>query len=456
MRQLVDPIRSPRGRGDRRGVSLLVVTLGRQGRRLRGGAGVRWLDGRAERRYGARTRHSRRRARRRPPLRPCGPPSSRRPASRRSIRPAAATSSARRRSRVSSPATGWKTRLRHANAHGRPERRLSRRRRTRRPPPRRAGDAMTRVVEVPAHFDDRSFDQFAAGFGAWPPEEKLLIDARGAQWASPYGLIGMLTAGQALAEAKRERPLLHRADERRGQELLGPGGLLSRTPPSCSSCTGRCPRRRHPARPTCCWTSRRSGRPRTCTKWWKDLGGRVAHPARRARAGDEGDAGLHYGAFGGVPEYCGARRHRRLGGGAGVHLPAPARPAGRGHRGERRRDRVPPLARKHPRQAVRRSLGRRRGARGGPDPGREPLPRSGPGPGTRLHQAVPGPVEGQDLRPERHRAARDRPAMGRRRTPRPTIFPSFPEPRCRSSSPLRRPTRGDPDDPDRHACSARR
>jgi anti-sigma regulatory factor (Ser/Thr protein kinase) len=66
---------------------------------------------------------------------------------------------------------------------------------------------MTRVIEVPATFDDRSFEQFAGGFGDWPPEEKLLFDARGAQWASPYGLIAMLTAGQALAEAKRERPL---------------------------------------------------------------------------------------------------------------------------------------------------------------------------------------------------------------------------------------------------------
>ncbi|HEU5169354.1 MAG TPA: ATP-binding protein [Gemmatimonadales bacterium] len=67
---------------------------------------------------------------------------------------------------------------------------------------------MTRVVEVPASFDDRSFDQFAAGFGVWPPEERILVDARGAQWASPYGLVGILTAGQALVEAKRDRPLL--------------------------------------------------------------------------------------------------------------------------------------------------------------------------------------------------------------------------------------------------------
>jgi anti-sigma regulatory factor (Ser/Thr protein kinase) len=36
----------------------------------------------------------------------------------------------------------------------------------------------------------------------------VLIDARGTQWASPYGLVGLLTAGQALAEASRERPLL--------------------------------------------------------------------------------------------------------------------------------------------------------------------------------------------------------------------------------------------------------
>jgi hypothetical protein len=67
---------------------------------------------------------------------------------------------------------------------------------------------MTRVIEVPAHFEDRSFDSFAAGFGEWPPGEKVLLDARGTQWASPYGLIGILTAGQALAEAKQDKPLL--------------------------------------------------------------------------------------------------------------------------------------------------------------------------------------------------------------------------------------------------------
>ena len=67
---------------------------------------------------------------------------------------------------------------------------------------------MTRVIEVPAHFDDRSFDAFAAGFGDWPPDEKVLLDARAPSGRRPTDLIGMLTAGQALAEAKREKPLL--------------------------------------------------------------------------------------------------------------------------------------------------------------------------------------------------------------------------------------------------------
>jgi hypothetical protein len=66
---------------------------------------------------------------------------------------------------------------------------------------------MTRIAEIPAYFDDKSFDQFAASFGTWPPDARVLFDARGAQWASPYGLIGLLTAGQALLEAHAERPL---------------------------------------------------------------------------------------------------------------------------------------------------------------------------------------------------------------------------------------------------------
>ena len=57
---------------------------------------------------------------------------------------------------------------------------------------------MTRLVEVPSQFDDRSFDQFASAFAeAAKDGERLLFDAHAAEWASPYGLVGLLAAGQA-------------------------------------------------------------------------------------------------------------------------------------------------------------------------------------------------------------------------------------------------------------------
>lgn len=67
---------------------------------------------------------------------------------------------------------------------------------------------MTRLVEVPAQFDDRTFDQFAAAFSAAQSAgERLLFDAHAADWASPYGLVGLLAAGHA-AQHNGERPLL--------------------------------------------------------------------------------------------------------------------------------------------------------------------------------------------------------------------------------------------------------
>ncbi|HYL56969.1 MAG TPA: ATP-binding protein [Gemmatimonadales bacterium] len=69
---------------------------------------------------------------------------------------------------------------------------------------------MTRLVEVPSQFDDRSFDQFAGAFAeATKNGERLLFDAHAAEWASPYGLVGLLAAGQAARGAGgAERPLL--------------------------------------------------------------------------------------------------------------------------------------------------------------------------------------------------------------------------------------------------------
>jgi Histidine kinase-like ATPase domain len=67
---------------------------------------------------------------------------------------------------------------------------------------------MTRLVEVPGQFDDRSFDQFAAAYAqAAADGERLLFDAHAAEWASPYGLVGLLAAGAAAGQ-RGERPLL--------------------------------------------------------------------------------------------------------------------------------------------------------------------------------------------------------------------------------------------------------
>ncbi|HUK20779.1 MAG TPA: ATP-binding protein [Gemmatimonadales bacterium] len=70
---------------------------------------------------------------------------------------------------------------------------------------------MTRLVEVPTQFDDRSFDQFAGAFAsATQNGERLLFDAHAADWASPLGLLGLLVAGEAARQqsATRELPLL--------------------------------------------------------------------------------------------------------------------------------------------------------------------------------------------------------------------------------------------------------
>jgi hypothetical protein len=69
---------------------------------------------------------------------------------------------------------------------------------------------VTRLIEVPSQFDDRSFDQFAGAFAeATKDGERLLFDAHAAEWASPYGLVGLLAAGQAArGTGGAERPLL--------------------------------------------------------------------------------------------------------------------------------------------------------------------------------------------------------------------------------------------------------
>jgi hypothetical protein len=95
---------------------------------------------------------------------------------------------------------------------------------------------MSRIVDIPAQFDDRGFEQFVAGIGAWPPEERLFLDARGVQWSTPSSILGLLTAGQSIREDKGRNPC-SRSRPTTTCAVTGPGCASSSMRPTCSSCT---------------------------------------------------------------------------------------------------------------------------------------------------------------------------------------------------------------------------
>jgi hypothetical protein len=64
---------------------------------------------------------------------------------------------------------------------------------------------VTTVISVPPSLDDHSFETVLEQVAAHAPDAKLLVDARHARWASPYGLTAMLTLGQAFQQAGRGR-----------------------------------------------------------------------------------------------------------------------------------------------------------------------------------------------------------------------------------------------------------
>jgi anti-sigma regulatory factor (Ser/Thr protein kinase) len=61
---------------------------------------------------------------------------------------------------------------------------------------------VTSVVTVPPWLDDASFEQVLQQLAGVPADAKVLVDARHARWASPYGLTGLL----ALAQGREVRP----------------------------------------------------------------------------------------------------------------------------------------------------------------------------------------------------------------------------------------------------------
>lgn len=66
---------------------------------------------------------------------------------------------------------------------------------------------MSAVIEVPSRLDEGSFEQIAAGYDRSAGAAKVIVDAHGCDWVSPYGLTGLLALGQALQERHGDQPL---------------------------------------------------------------------------------------------------------------------------------------------------------------------------------------------------------------------------------------------------------
>ena len=59
---------------------------------------------------------------------------------------------------------------------------------------------MTTVISVPPSLDEHTFEQVIEQLAATPEGSKILLDARHARWASPYGLTALLCVPQARSE----------------------------------------------------------------------------------------------------------------------------------------------------------------------------------------------------------------------------------------------------------------
>jgi hypothetical protein len=225
---------------------------------------------------------------------------------------------------------------------------------------------MTRLIEVPTQFDDRSFDQFAAAYAQTVDGERLLFDAHAAEWASPYGLVGLLAAGEAAAR-KGERPLLTAPANPDVVSYWARAGFFLEAA-DLFEVHGKVPKVKVAVESEVLL-------PVTPVRAAEDVHAVVSTIQQRASAILSSELGLDPKATMGfamaLSESCqNIVEHAGTGGWVAVQAGAPRG----GDRGRGRRCRIPAFIGTHAGQAVRRALGRRRGARGGVDSGREPLP----------------------------------------------------------------------------------
>lgn len=84
---------------------------------------------------------------------------------------------------------------------------------------------MSRVLEVPPTLNDAAFETLLAEAAAREEGERVLVDARHVRWADPYGMIGLLALGEALARSG-PRPQLELPQAPEVTSYLARMGLL--------------------------------------------------------------------------------------------------------------------------------------------------------------------------------------------------------------------------------------
>ncbi len=81
-----------------------------------------------------------------------------------------------------------------------------------------------KLVVVPASLEERTFDSLVQELGQGA-EERALFDARRVRWVDPYGMLGLLAAGEVSAR-QGERPLLQLPEATDVMSYLGRMGFI--------------------------------------------------------------------------------------------------------------------------------------------------------------------------------------------------------------------------------------
>ena len=311
------------------------------------------------------------------------------------IPPAAATSSARAVSPGCSAETRWKQAVASAN-------RAAARNVTFRGAGGLAAHLRGELVAPDAHRDDSPRRSTTGPSTSSPPASGTGPPRRGCS-STRAGRVGVALRPHGAADrragdrrgSRLETPRLTMPDNDEVRSYWSRAGFFNAAA-ECFELVGKVPKPHRGRTPTCCCRSRRSG-PSTMS---------IAVVEADSGAGPEilprsstwrAEATVSFAMA--LSEACqNIVEHAGTGGWVAVQtlqLEKTAGPPGRGHRGERLRDRVPPLARVRRGQEGRRSLGRRRRPRARAPPEHQPLPRPGPGPGPGEHSSLPWTVAGK-------------------------------------------------------------